>query len=185
MSAFICFIFFYYNYFLSFCLCRAAPTAYGGSQSRSLIGATATSLRQSHSNARSQLCLQPTPQLMAMPDPQPTEQGQGSNPKPHGSQLDSFLLRHSRNTYFIFLYENMVKEKNDAYWYLSIFHSYWPKKWCWKSVSGPCKRFCWCNLHTFGWSFHGSSLGQAWPSEGKVLKMFICHYCFLFDKCSL
>ena len=27
--------------------------------------------------------LQPTPQLTAMPDPSPTEQGQGSNPQPH------------------------------------------------------------------------------------------------------
>ena len=26
-----------------------------------------------------------TPQLAAMPDPYPTEQGQGSNPHPHGS----------------------------------------------------------------------------------------------------
>ena len=25
-----------------------------------------------------------TPQLMAMPDPQPTEQGKGWNPQPHG-----------------------------------------------------------------------------------------------------
>ena len=29
--------------------------------------------------------LQPTPQLMAVLDPQPTEQGQGLNPKPYGS----------------------------------------------------------------------------------------------------
>ena len=28
----------------------------------------------SHSNAGSELCLRPTPQLMATPDPQPTEQ---------------------------------------------------------------------------------------------------------------
>ena len=28
--------------------------------------------------------LQPTPQLTATPDPQPTERGQGSNPQPHG-----------------------------------------------------------------------------------------------------
>ena len=28
-------------------------------------------------------------QLTATPDPQPTEQGQGMNPQPHGSQLDS------------------------------------------------------------------------------------------------
>ena len=30
------------------------------------------------------LCLWPTPQLTAMPDPWPAEQGQGSNPHPHG-----------------------------------------------------------------------------------------------------
>jgi len=29
--------------------------------------------------------LQPTPQLMATPDPQLTEQGKGSNPQPRGS----------------------------------------------------------------------------------------------------
>ena len=34
-------------------------------------------------------CLQPTPELMATLDPQPTEQGQGFNPQPHGSQSDS------------------------------------------------------------------------------------------------
>ena len=33
--------------------------------------------------------LQPTPQIKATPDPQPTEQGQGSNLKPQDSFLDS------------------------------------------------------------------------------------------------
>ena len=47
--------------------------AYGGSQARGPIGAVATSLHQSHSNARSETRLQPTPQLMAIPDPKPTE----------------------------------------------------------------------------------------------------------------
>ena len=47
--------------------------AYGGSQARGLIRAVADGLRQSHSNARSEPCLPPTPQLMAKPDPQPTE----------------------------------------------------------------------------------------------------------------
>ena len=58
-------------YFILFCLCpfRAAPAAYGGSQVRGLIGTVAAGLCQSHSNARSQLHLWPTPQLMAMPDP--------------------------------------------------------------------------------------------------------------------
>ena len=40
---------------------RAAPTAFEGSQARGLIGAVAASLCQSHSNARSEPRLQPTP----------------------------------------------------------------------------------------------------------------------------
>ena len=72
--------FFFFWSFLSF---RAAPMAYGGAQARSLIGATAAGLHHSHSNARSKPRLQPIPQLTAMPDLQPTERGQGSNP--HGS----------------------------------------------------------------------------------------------------
>ena len=40
-----------------------------GSQARDLIGAVDASLYQSHSNARSEPFLQPTPQLTAMPDP--------------------------------------------------------------------------------------------------------------------
>ena len=59
--------------------------AYGGSQARGLIGAVAASLRQSHSNVGSEPRLRPTPQLTATLDPQPTEQGQRSNPQPHGS----------------------------------------------------------------------------------------------------
>ena len=59
--------------------------AYGGSQARGPIGAVATSLHQSHSNAVSEPRLQPTPQLMATLDHRPTEQGQGSNLQPHGS----------------------------------------------------------------------------------------------------
>ena len=58
-------------YLFIFCLClfTAAPVAHGGSQDRGPIGAVAAGLRQSHSNARSEPRLQPTPQLMAMPDP--------------------------------------------------------------------------------------------------------------------
>jgi len=64
--------------------------AYGGSQARGRIGAVATGLRQSHSNTGSEPCLQPTPQLTATLDPQPTEKGQGLNPCPHGYKSDSF-----------------------------------------------------------------------------------------------
>ena len=50
-------------------LFRAAPTAYGGSQARGLIRATAASLHNSHSNAGSEPHLGPTPQLTAPLDP--------------------------------------------------------------------------------------------------------------------
>ena len=42
---------YYYYYFLSFS--RAAPTAFGGSQARGLIGAVVAGLGQSHSNVGS------------------------------------------------------------------------------------------------------------------------------------
>ena len=74
---------FFFLFFFSLPFSRAAPTAYGGSQARGLIGAVATGLRHSHSNTGSELHLRPTPQLMAMQDPQPTEQGEGSNPQRH------------------------------------------------------------------------------------------------------
>ena len=58
----------FFNFFLNFAISWATSTAYGDSQARGLIGAIATSLRQSHSNAGSKLRLQPTPQLTATPD---------------------------------------------------------------------------------------------------------------------
>ena len=64
---------------MPFCPFNDMPVAYGGSQAKGLIRAVAASLHQNHSNARSETSLKTTPELMAMPDPQPTEQGQGSN----------------------------------------------------------------------------------------------------------
>ena len=60
-------------------LFKAAPEAYVGSQDRGQIGATAAGLCHSQCNAGSEPCLRPTLHLMATPDPQPTEQGQGSS----------------------------------------------------------------------------------------------------------
>ena len=48
---------------------RAKPVAYQSSQARGRIRATVAGLHHSHSNARSELCLRPTLQLMATPDP--------------------------------------------------------------------------------------------------------------------
>ena len=57
------------NFFFLFAISRAAPAAYGGSQAKGPIGAVATSLHLSHSNAGSKPSLRPTPQLTATPDP--------------------------------------------------------------------------------------------------------------------
>ena len=48
---------------------KAAPAAYGDFPARGLIGATAAGQCHSHSNARSEQSLRPTPQLTAAPDP--------------------------------------------------------------------------------------------------------------------
>ena len=58
------FISFYLFIFFFFGLFRATPMAYGNSQDRGQMGAVAASLCHSHSNARSEPCLWPTPQLM-------------------------------------------------------------------------------------------------------------------------
>ena len=59
-----------FSFFLAFLpFSWADPAAYGGSQAMGQIGAVATSLHQSHSNAGSEPPLQPTPQLTATPDP--------------------------------------------------------------------------------------------------------------------
>ena len=58
--------FFFFFFFLHF---LADTVAYGDSQSRSPIGPMAAGLHHSHSNARFEPLLQPTPQLTATPDP--------------------------------------------------------------------------------------------------------------------
>ena len=59
---------FFYLFILLF---RATPSAYGGSQAGGHIGAVATGLHHSYSNVGSEPHLRPTPQFMAMPDPNP------------------------------------------------------------------------------------------------------------------
>ena len=50
-------------------LCLFSGVAYGGTQARGLMGATAAGQHHSHSNAGSESCLRPTSQLTATPDP--------------------------------------------------------------------------------------------------------------------
>ena len=56
-------------FFFFFFFFRAAPVAHGGSQARGGIRATAAGHSHNHSNTGSEQSLQPTPQLMTMPDP--------------------------------------------------------------------------------------------------------------------
>ena len=59
-------------FFFLFCfvlLFRAIPEAYGSSQARGQIRATAASPHHNHSNTRYKLCLQPTLHFMATLDP--------------------------------------------------------------------------------------------------------------------
>ena len=71
--------FFFFLSFLGLHLLHMEAPRLGGR-----IGAAAASLHHSHSNTVSKLHLWPTLELAETPDPWPTEQGQGSNPRPHG-----------------------------------------------------------------------------------------------------
>ena len=57
------------KFFFFLGLFRATPMTYGGSQATGQIRIVAANLHHSHSNAEPEPRLQPTPQLMAMPDP--------------------------------------------------------------------------------------------------------------------
>ena len=83
---------------LFFLLFRVEVVAYGSSQARGWIRATAAVLYHSHNNTRYEPCLLPTPELTATPNPRPTEQGQGLNPHPHGYQWYLFSLCHNGNS---------------------------------------------------------------------------------------
>ena len=100
-------------FFFSFL--RAAPTACGGSQASGQIGATVAGPHHSHSHSHSgsEPRSWPTPQLRATLAPQPTKGGQGSDPPPHGSSSDSFLLRTQLE-----LQGNFFKKNFD----LRVFH---------------------------------------------------------------
>ena len=65
----VCLSFFLFFFFCLYAFSRVTPAAYGGSQARGLVGAVAAGLRQSHSSTGFELCLRPTPQLMAMLNP--------------------------------------------------------------------------------------------------------------------
>ena len=62
-------IYFIILFYFILLLFLAAPAACAGSQARGRTGAVATGLHYNNSKARFEPRLQPTPQLMATPDP--------------------------------------------------------------------------------------------------------------------
>ena len=70
----VCLFIYLFIHLFIYLLFRVALVAYGGSQARGPIGATAASIHHSHSNIRSEPRLQRTPQLTATLNPQPTEE---------------------------------------------------------------------------------------------------------------
>ena len=60
-------------FFFFFTFLGTASAAYGSSQARGQIEASAAGLQHSHNNPRSSPSLQHTPQLKAISDPQPTD----------------------------------------------------------------------------------------------------------------
>jgi len=68
-----------------FCFFRVELAAYGDSQARGPVRAQLPAYATVTATQDPSWILQPTPQLTATPDAQPTERDQGSNPQPHGS----------------------------------------------------------------------------------------------------
>ena len=75
--------FFFFFVFLPFL--GLLPRAYGGSQARGPVRAAATGFTRVTTTWDPSCICNLHPQLTAMSDPQPTEQGQGSNLQPHRS----------------------------------------------------------------------------------------------------
>ena len=88
-SLFILFFFFFFFFFQGYTCGIWKFSGQGSNRNYSC---------HSHSSRGSKPYLQPRSQLMATPDSQPIERGQGLNPHPHGYQLDSFLLHHNGNS---------------------------------------------------------------------------------------
>ena len=91
-----------------FFLFMATPAAYGSSQARGWIRATAAGLHHSHSNTRSELQLQPVLQLSAMLDPYSIEWGQGSNLHPHKDNIRSLTQWAKMGTPRFFFFNHIL-----------------------------------------------------------------------------
>ena len=92
-----------YLFICLFAFSGAAPAAYGGSQASGPIGAVATSLRHSHSNAGSEPNPQPTPQLLATQILNPLSKARDRTRSLMVSSQILQPLRHDRNSCSVFV----------------------------------------------------------------------------------
>ena len=83
---------------------EATHTAYGNSQARGGIGATAASLHHRHSNLGPKPCLQPAPQVTAMPDPQPTEGARDQTRIPSNKLVGFVTAEPQREILWMYVY---------------------------------------------------------------------------------
>ena len=133
---------------------------YGSSQARAQIRVVAACLHHSHSNRVSAPLLQPTPQLMAMPDPQPIEQGQGSNSCPHGYRLCYTSWKRKSSMTPCNLEECPKCLALQPPWVPPTFLSQWV---CPFSIYSSTTRNHWGTLHTLCIKDHFLLLEQSCP----------------------
>ena len=130
-----------WGFFVLFCFCSFVFLPFLGlREARGLMGAVATGLHHSHSNAVSEPRLQPAPQVTTTLDPSPTEQGRGWNPQPHGSWSDLFTTAPRQEL----LLGVLVLQKSSKI-LLSLFLGGEP---------GPAPRQHYCFLAAAPWSLH-------------------------------
>ena len=106
-----CHIFFILFLLFFFVFSRATPTAYGVSQARGLIGAVATSLHHSHSEAGSEPCSAAYTTAHSNAGPWIHWARPGSNLQPHGSSLDSLTTEPQWEHPVVFVNDKYSSDK--------------------------------------------------------------------------
>ena len=136
----------------------------------------------------SELSIQSTPQLMATPDPWPTEQDQGMNPHPQGHYLDSFLLCHNRNSnvqhffsvrFILLLWVVrcryiLAKNQNSVSWGRAPYNG--QRNRCTQCFSGCCQ-FLFYRDYTIYIHFHEFVLGSSLLAH-RLFCLFMCYILF-------
>ena len=110
----------------SFLLFRASPAAYGGSQARGPIRATAAGLHHSHSNTGSKPCLQATPQLTQHQILNPLRKARDRTWDLIPSQIHFYCATTRTSASLFFNYISMVRSKIEHILHLLDLDSWWP-----------------------------------------------------------